>query len=202
MSLPIQIGITGGIGSGKSVVAKIFSSLGMSIYDADSQAKKVMLQPDLKDAIRNEFGVECYDGLGNLDRKFLANQVFGFPERLEKLNSLVHPRVAEDYKQWLDHHRREHYVLKEAALLFETGGAGKLDKIIVVTAPEKLRIKRVQTRDHRSEKEINDIIHRQWPEEKSIAKADYVILNDDRHAVMPQVIKLHELFLGLERRKD
>jgi dephospho-CoA kinase len=202
MSLPIQIGITGGIGSGKSTVAKIFATLGVSIYDADSSAKKVMLQEDLKNAIRKEFGDQCYDAAGMLDRKYLANQVFGSPEKLKKLNSLVHPRVAEDYMQWLDQHRTEHYVLKEAALLFETGSANQLDKIIVVTAPEEIRIKRVQSRDHRSEKEIKDIIHRQWTEQQSVAKADHLIVNDDIQPLLPQALKLHELFMGIERKND
>lgn len=199
MSLSIQIGITGGIGSGKSTVTKIFATLGISVYDADSQAKKVVQHNDLKEAIQKEFGEESYDASGILDRKFLAKQVFGFPERLEKLNSLVHPRVEDDYKQWLDQHRFKVYVLKEAALLFETDSARQMDKIIVVTAPVDLRIKRVKSRDHRTEKEIKDIMDRQWPENRSLSKADYIITNDEDHAVTPQVLKLHELFLKLEK---
>ena len=195
MRIPYQVGITGGIGSGKSTVARIFASLGVPTYDADSRAKSVMTtNATLVEKLKKEFGNAAYDSSGKLDRKYLSAQVFGFPERLEKLNSLVHPCVAEDYQEWLNLHRAHPYILKEAALLFETGSAGKLDKIIVVTAPADLRMKRVKSRDNRSDKEIKDIMKRQWPEEQSIARADHVIANDEVNALLPQVLKLHEVF--------
>jgi dephospho-CoA kinase len=195
MRVPYQIGITGGIGSGKSTVARIFASLGVPTYDADSRAKSVMTtNAALVKKIKEEFGESAYDSSGKLDRKYLSAQVFGFPERLEKLNSFVHPCVAENYQEWLQAQRGHPYILKEAALLFETGSSDKLDKIIVVTAPAELRLKRVKSRDNRSEKEIQDIMKRQWPEEQSLARADYVIANDEANPLLPQVLKLHEVF--------
>ena len=154
MARPLQVGITGGIGSGKSTVAKIFNVLGIPVYDADSRAKALMNTDSiLIEQIKKEFGDAAYTN-GQLDRKYLAQQVFGFPERLKKLNSFVHPRVAEDYSTWVQSHADKHYVLKEAALLFEAGSAAQLDTIIVVTAPEEVRIKRVMQRDGRTETEV------------------------------------------------
>ncbi len=197
MNFPLQVGITGGIGSGKSIVAAIFACLGIPVYDADSHAKAVMTTDTiLADQIRKEFGDLTYDSHGGLNRKYLSAQVFGFPERLEKLNSLVHPRVTKDYKQWLALQLEKPYVLKEAALLFETGLASQLDKIIVVTAPETLRIRRVAERDHRAEAEILSIMQRQWTGAQSIEQADYVIENDEVSPLIPQVLKLHKGFLN------
>ncbi len=203
MALPFQVGITGGIGSGKTTVSNIFSSLGIPVYDADSHAKTVMTTDEiLIGQIKKEFGNMAYNSLGKPDRKFLADQVFGFPERLEKLNSLVHPRVAENYNQWVHQHTSSVYVLKEAALLFESGSARQLDKIIVVTAPESLRIKRVMNRDNRSELEVTNIIKRQWPENKILEMADYVITNDEVTPVLPQVLKLHQSLTKLKGLSD
>jgi dephospho-CoA kinase len=196
MKFSLQVGITGGIGSGKSTVAAIFASLGIPVYDADSRAKSVMTTDAmLVGQIKKEFGDLTYDSHGGLNRKYLSAQVFGFPERLEKLNGLVHPRVTEDYKHWLALQVEKPYVLKEAALLFETGSASQLDKIIVVTAPQLLRVKRVMMRDHRSETEIMSIMQRQWAGAQSIEQADYVIENDEVSPLIPQVLKLHREFL-------
>jgi len=194
MPIPFQVGITGGIGSGKSTVTKIFASLGILIYDADSHAKALMTTDGiLVQQIKKEFGNLAYNSLGTLDRKYLADQVFGFPERLEKLNSLVHPRVAEDYKNWVEQHQDKMYVIKEAALLFESGSAKQLDKIIAVTAPEAIRIKRVMSRDKRTEPEIKNIMQRQLKEKQITEMADFTIVNDEVSAVIPQVLKLHKL---------
>jgi dephospho-CoA kinase len=199
MPSPLQIGITGGIGSGKSTVAAIFAGLGVPVYDADSHAKLVMTTDQiLANQIKREFGNLCYGADGKLDRKYLAAQVFGFPERLAKLNSLVHPRVEIDYQQWLTLHKTHRYILKEAALLFESGSASKLNKVIVVTAPERVRTKRVMNRDGRTETEVKDIINRQWPESQSVAEADYLINNDETTALMPQVLKLHNEFCSVK----
>lgn len=202
MAIPFQVGITGGIGSGKSTVAAIFSSLGIPVYDADSHAKDIMnTDKVLVGHIKNEFGKQAYDSNGKLNRKFLADQVFGLPERLEKLNSFVHPRVAKHYTYWVEQHTDKPYVLKEAALLFETGSAKQLSKIIVVTAPEELRVKRVMKRDGRKEQEVLNIMNRQWPENKSLDLADYVITNDEATAVIPQVLNLHGVLQRLVKRQ-
>lgn len=194
MKLPYQVGITGGIGSGKSTVAKIFSALGVPVYDADSNAKSLMNTDEvLRQQIKQEFGDAAYSN-NQLDRKYLAQQVFGDTERLKKLNSFVHPRVALHYKQWVESNSQKPYVLKEAALLFESGSATQLNTIIVVTAPEALRISRVMQRDGRTEGEVKKIIDQQWPQEKLAERANHIIKNDEHELVLPQVLRLHELF--------
>jgi len=195
---PLQIGVTGGIGSGKSLVCKIFISLGVSIYDADSRAKSVMTTDGiLVTQIKKEFGVLSYDEKGGLNRAYLAQTVFNTPEKLKALNDLVHPRVKIDYQQWLAHHQTEPYIIKEAALMFEAKSNQFLNKIIVVSAPEALRIKRVIQRDpQRSEQQVKDIIHNQLPEAEKLKRADYVIINDETQLVIPQVLQLHSLFMS------
>jgi dephospho-CoA kinase len=196
MGKPLQIGITGGIGSGKSLVCKIFNMLGAPTYDADSRAKMVMTTDGiLVDAIKKEFGVLSYDAKGVLNREYLANRVFNQPDKLKHLNELVHPRVALDYEHWVGSQADVKYVLKEAALLFESGSYQSLDKIIVVTAPETLRVQRVLVRDpHRSIEQTKEIIRNQLAEEEKIKRADYVIANDETTLLIPQVLKLHLQF--------
>lgn len=196
MNRPMQIGITGGVGSGKSLVCRIFSCLGVSVYDADSRAKSVMTTDGiLVMQIKKEFGGLSYQADGSLNRNYLAETVFNNPDRLEVLNKLVHPRVAEDYLNWLDKHKEESYILKEAALLYESGSYAMLDNVIVVHAPEAIRIARVRQRDpHRSEQGIKGIIKNQMDEETKLKRADFVILNDESRLVIPQVLELHRLF--------
>lgn len=197
---PLQIGITGGIGSGKSLVCKIFEKLGASVYDADSRAKYLMTTDGiLISQIKKEFGDLSYQG-PILNRVFLAQTVFSDEQKLFRLNQLVHPRVHFDYQQWVDKHDGELYVIKEAALMFESKSNKMLDKVIVVYAPEALRIKRVTQRDqHRSEKQIKDIIQRQWPEEEKMKQADFVIYNDEHQLVTPRILELHQLFSNEKR---
>jgi len=196
MQQPIQIGITGGIGSGKSLVCRIFQVLGVPLYDADSRAKKLMTTDGiLINQIKKEFGSLSYDEKGMLNREMLSKTVFNNSERLTKLNSLVHPRVALDYSQWMIEQSGAKYCLKEAALLFEAGSYQALDKIIVVAAPDELRIKRVLQRDpHRDRTDVERIIKNQMPQEEKMIKADFVIKNDETELVVPQVIKLHDWF--------
>ncbi|MBL7852541.1 MAG: dephospho-CoA kinase [Cyclobacteriaceae bacterium] len=197
MRAPLQVGITGGIGSGKSVVCKIFQHLGIPVYDADSRAKNLMTTDGiLVEQIKKEFGNLAYLPDGGPDRAYLSQQVFGNPERLRALNGLVHPRVALDYANWVDGHGEFPYLIREAALLYEAGIAPKLGPIIVVIAPEDLRIQRVQARDpHRTVEEIRKIIGSQMPDEEKMKRADHILLNDDQHLVIPQVLRLHHLFL-------
>lgn len=197
MHKPLQVGITGGIGSGKSLVCKIFNALGVPSYDADSRAKMVMTTDGiLVEAIKKEFGVLSYDARGTLNRQHLANTVFNQPDKLKRLNELVHPRVALDYQQWIQSQANVKYVLKEAALLFESGSYQTLNKIIVVTAPETLRVQRVLFRDpHRSAEQTKEIIRNQMAEVEKIKRADYVITNDETTLLIPQVLKLHKQFL-------
>ena len=192
----LQIGITGGIGSGKSVVCKIFQCLGVPTYDADSRAKYVMTTDTiLIQQIQKEFGNLSYNPEGVLNRKYLAEVAFSQPQQLEKLNRLVHPRVGVDYNTWVITHSASPYVIKESALLFESGSASGLDKIISVYAPEAVRIQRVLKRDtHRTEQAIKGVIQNQINEEEKRDRADFVILNDDSKLVIPQVLQLHQQF--------
>jgi dephospho-CoA kinase len=198
MRKPLQVGITGGIGSGKSLICRIFQCLGVSIYDADSRAKSLMTTDGiLVSQIRKEFGDLAYHADGSLNRKYLGETVFNDQEKLESLNNLVHPRVGEDYRQWLEENSREVYVLKEAALMFEAGSYKALDKIIVVYAPEDLKVSRVLGRDlHRSEEDVRAIIKNQMPDETKLKQADHIIFNDDSQLVIPQVLSLHQQFLS------
>lgn len=194
----MQIGITGGIGSGKSLVCRIFHALGVPVYDADSRAKAVMTTDGiLVSHIKKEFGVLSYREDGSVDREYLAKEVFNNTERLKLLNNLVHPRVAKDFEQWVSG-QKSNYILKEAALLFETKSYTTLDKVIVVFAPEELRIKRVLNRDpHRTKEQIREIIQNQLQEEEKLKLADFVIMNDETKLVIPQVLELHRSFLEM-----
>ena len=196
MKTPLQIGITGGIGSGKSLVCKIFALLGVPVYDADSHAKALMTTDGiLVSQIKKEFGDLSYYPDGTLNRNWLANHVFSDQQQLDKLNTLVHPRVAHNYKQWVALYPGEPYVLKEAALLFEVGSFHSLDKIVVVSAPESVRQRRVLKRDaHRTVEQFQGIVEKQLPEDEKVKLADYIIVNDDTTLVIPQILKLHEEF--------
>ena len=201
VNAPLQIGITGGIGSGKSLVCRIFQQLGVPVYDADSHAKNLMTTDGiLISGIKKEFGDLAYNSDGSLNRGYLADHVFNDQHKLNLLNSLVHPRVGEDYDQWVKKHQDKNYVIKEAALLFEAGTYKTLDKIIVVHAPEALRLRRVQSRDkHRTVEQIKGIVEKQMPEEEKMKHADYLIVNDETRLIIPQVIALHKKFSEANR---
>jgi dephospho-CoA kinase len=198
--MPLQIGVTGGIGSGKSLICKIFAHVGIPIYDADSHAKKLMTTDGiLISQIKKEFGDLAYNPDGSLNRVYLGNNVFHNQRKLDLLNSLVHPRVGEDYRKWLQLHNTNTYVIKEAALLFESKSNTTLDKVIVVSAPEELRIKRVLSRDpHRTIEQLKEILKKQMSESEKLNLADYIIVNDETKLVIPQVLKLHTLFSSFQ----
>ena len=200
---PLQIGVTGGIGSGKSLVCKIFLCLGIPVYDADSRAKYVMTTDGiLISQIKKEFGELSFRSDGSLNNVYLGEKVFSDPERLLVLNGLVHPRVAKDYNQWVSEYREYPYLIKEAALLFETGSYKSLDKIIVVHAPAEIRIERIIRRDAgRTKDQVREIIARQMPEEEKLKLADAVICNDESQLIIPQVLHLHEQFLNYDQSK-
>lgn len=196
MQTPLCIGITGGIATGKSTVCRIFATLGIPIYEADSRAKWLMQHDTkLKTSLIAEFGEATYNEAGELNRPYLAAKVFTNQAELAKLNALVHPRVGEDFRAWIKQHSQAPYLLNEAALMFESGRFKDLDAVITVSAPLDLRISRVKARDpQRSEAEIKGIIAKQMPEEEKLARADYVIYNDGSRLLIPQVIALHEKF--------
>lgn len=195
MSKPLQVGITGGIGSGKSLICRIFGCLGIPLYDADSRAKNLMTTDRiLVDQIRQEFGNLSYDSTGRLNREHLR-KAFSDPGEIKKLNKLVHPRVAEDYSRWVSEHNEAKYVIKEAALLIESGSAQNLNQLVVVSAPKSLRLQRVLKRDpQRTRQEVENIMMNQMSEEEKMAKADFIIVNDETRLVIPQVLELHGRF--------
>jgi dephospho-CoA kinase len=198
VSKPFQVGITGSIGSGKSLICRIFSTLGAPVYDADSHAKELMTTDGiLMSGIRKEFGDLSYTGDGSLNRIYLAENVFHDVVKLERLNNLVHPRVAVDYGNWVEEHQHFPYVIKEAALLFEAGSYRMLDRIIVVHAPLELRIKRVLKRDpHRTVEQIKAIVEKQMPDDEKLKRADTIVVNDESELLIPQVLTLHNEFIG------
>lgn len=172
------IGLTGGIGSGKSTIAKLFESKGIPVYIADKEAKKLMNSKAIVKQISNVFGNEIiYQD--KIDRPKLANIVFNQPDKLALLNSIVHPAVQKHFKKWLIKHNDFPFVIKEVAILFETGGDAACDKIITIVAPKELRIKRVMLRDQVSEDAVLSRMNNQWTDEQKAAKSDFVIENVD-----------------------
>lgn len=189
-----KIGITGGIGSGKSTICKVFEVLSVPVYYADIRAKALMEEdPELVQQISDLFGYGMYEE-GKLQRQKLAEIVFKDPQKLNQLNSLVHPAVFRDNEKWMAAHADANYVIKEAALIFESGSYKNLDAVITVFAPEVLRIQRVLKRDDTTESAIKDRISKQMPEEEKISKSDFVIYNDEKQLVLPQVLEIHRKF--------
>ena len=184
------IGLTGGIGSGKSKVLNEFKSLGVPCYEADKVAKKLMKNDqDLSIQIKSVFGIDVYYG-NELDSKKLANLVFNDKTKLAALNAIVHPRVASDFKLFASKQKKP-YVIKEAALLIETGAYKKLDSIILVTAPKSVRLNRVIKRDGLSLEEVLNRMECQWEDEKKIPFADFVIENNDWGKTTMQIEEIY-----------
>ncbi|MBW0178203.1 dephospho-CoA kinase [Sediminibacterium sp.] len=190
----LKIGLTGGIGSGKSTVAGIFRVLGIPVFDADANTRSLMeTDSELQTGILSLFGDKAYED-GKLNRKWIADIVFNDPFQLEKLNALVHPATIAAAESWADRQTAS-YVIKEAALFFEAGSSEGMDYIIGVYAPQHLRINRVMKRDGVSREEVLSRMNKQIQEEIKMRLCDFVILNDDQHLVIPQVLQLHEKFL-------
>jgi dephospho-CoA kinase len=195
----LKIGITGNIGSGKTTVSKLFEILGIPVFYADEAAKILMTtDAELIAGVQLTFGDESYLADGTLNRKYIAGIVFNDEAQLAKLNALVHPAVFRAFDNWAANMPDDvPYVLKEAAVLFESASYKHCDKTIMVTAPLDMRIKRVTQRDNITREEVLKREVRQFTEEKKIQLADYVINNDGSELVIPQVLKLHDLFLSL-----
>jgi dephospho-CoA kinase len=195
----LKIGLTGGIGSGKTTVAKIFELLGVPVYYADDASKRLYAtNKDLMEALKKHFGEDIYTD-EQLNRSKLAAIVFNDAAKLELLNSLVHPLTIKDAEEWMQQQTTP-YIIKEAALLFEAGSAGGLDYIIGVSTPQPLRIKRVMERDGISQEEVLSRMQRQMYEETKMLLCDFVIKNDEQEMVIPQVLALHERFLEMSKR--
>lgn len=186
----MKIGITGGIGSGKTTVCGIFRALGIPVYDADREAKKLMNNHEgLVIAVKEAFGEEAYDTAGQLDRQYLATRVFNDEAALARLNAIVHPVVIQAANDWADAQDAP-YTVKEAALLFQSGSYVHNDYNIVVAAPDELRISRVMQRDGATEQQVRARMDKQMAQQDQIEKADDVIWNDGVRALIPQVLEL------------
>lgn len=189
------IGLTGGIGAGKSMVAKIFATMGVPVLDADALAKDIMQNnASVKEQLLKAFGQEVYKE-GVLDRSFLANIVFSDPAQLTVLNAIVHPVTIQASLDWAVA-QESPYVIKEAALLFESGSNKGLEKIIGVQAPLGLRIQRIMNRDKTTPEAVSKRMANQMEESKKMKLCDFVITNDDKELVVPQVLAIHEILLA------
>jgi dephospho-CoA kinase len=196
----LKIGITGNIGSGKTTISKLFELMGVPVFYADDAAKNIMVTDGLLiSEIKDAFGTASYFDDGTLNRKHIAGIVFNDEAQLAKLNALTHPAVFRAFDNWVAQSADVPYVVKEAALLFESTSYKMCDKSIMVTAPLAMRIKRVMQRDGINREEVEKRNARQFSEEKKIALADYVIKNDETELIIPQVLKLHEGFLSISQ---
>lgn len=189
------IGLTGGIGAGKSMVASIFGTLGIPVYESDARAKWLMNHdPALKQQIEELFGSSAYHN-AQLNRGWIAEQVFVKKDLLQKLNQIVHPAVKQDALQWANaiEQAGAPYVLKESAILFEENLTEEMDGILLVVAPVQTRIQRVMERDGITQQQIEERMNHQWPDEQKIALADYVIYNDGERPLLEQIMDIDQM---------
>ncbi|MBC7850383.1 MAG: dephospho-CoA kinase [Chitinophagaceae bacterium] len=196
----LKIGITGGIGSGKSTAARIFEVLGIPVYYADTAAKRLMNEdPALKKEIEKLFGPEAYHN-GLLNREYLAAQVFDNKSKLELLNSVIHPATIRDSNDWMEKQTTS-YAIKEAALIFESGSQDTLDFVIGVSAPQSMRIHRAMTRDSISRPQVISRMSKQIEETIKMRLCDFILINDEQQLLLPQVLSLHNQLLELSIKK-
>ena len=194
----LKVGLTGGIGSGKSTVAHIFETLGIPVYYADDAAKKLMNEDEgLKQQVQQLFGDPSYIN-GQLNRAFVSAQVFNNPEKLATLNSIVHPATIADAEKWMQHQSAP-YAIKEAALIFESGAQENLDNVIGVFAPKAIRIKRVMDRDGITREEVLARMNKQINETIKMRLCSYVITNNEQELLIPQVLAVHQALLALQQ---
>ncbi len=191
-----KVGVTGGIGSGKSLVCSVFEHLGVPVYYADERARILMQKSgDIRKALTSLLGKEVYRQ-GKLNRPFIARVLFDDPDRREQINKIVHPVVFDDFIKWTRSFSDRDYVIEEAAIIFESGADRFLDKVINVYAPVKERIARLTVRDGVKPEDIRKRIHSQMTEKERRQRADYIIINDGRSMLLSQILKIHQSLLN------
>lgn len=187
----IKVGVTGGIGSGKSIVCHIFKQLDVPVFHADSEAKKLINTNEaLKQTFRQHFGDDIYHRNGDINKAKLASIIFQNQDELDFVNRTVHPLVQKEFSLWAEKYSALPYVIEEAAILFESGAYHFFDKIITVTAPKTLRIQRVVERDNVKPEQVKARMDKQWNEAEKIKLSDFIVYNDEKQAVLPQVIHI------------
>lgn len=193
----LKVGITGGMGSGKSTVCNILKNLGVPIFTSDDVGKYLLDNDDyLKDEIKRTFDSDMYTSTGRLDRERMAKLVFNNPDELQRINAIVHPRVKAEFDSWCKKNEKKPYVVKEAAILFETGKHKEMDKMVTVFCPKEERINRIIKRDEATKEDIEKRMMHQYSDAERNALADFIIINDGKEDLLPQVMELHELLLN------
>jgi len=201
--MTIKVGITGGIGSGKSVVCQIFSLLGVPVFNSDLEGRSILENNDQVIAsVKEIFGPAAYSAEGKPDRKLIASMAFSDAVKLKKLNAVIHPAVSNRFSVWLTQHALASYVVKEAAILVESGAYKDLDYLVLVSAPEELKRIRAAKRDHLSPEEITRRSSNQMSETELTKYAQFIIRNDEEELLIPQVLKLHEFFSAESARRN
>ena len=194
-----KIGLTGGIGSGKTLISKAFSLLNIPIFLSDLEAKKLYDDPDIKTQVIKLLGQNSYKD-NKLNREFVGKSVFAEAKKLEQLNNIIHPAVRQRFTNWVSE-QSSPYVIQESALIFETGIAPLFDYTILVTAPEEVRLDRVTHRDNSTRDQVIARMNHQLSDEKKIAQADYIIINDGKEFIIPQIIEVHRQLLSINESK-
>ncbi|MCK5845871.1 MAG: dephospho-CoA kinase [Bacteroidales bacterium] len=192
----LKIGLTGGIGSGKTTIANVFSALGIPVFFADDEAKKVLITNRVKKKLYNKWGNNVFFDNGDIDKASLAEIVFSNSNELKYLNSIIHPEMLLNFEKWVAEKKAQNfnYVILEAAILFDAGFHKYVDKTICVSAPDEERIKRVINRDDVTKEQVKSRINSQWLQGRIIDISDYEILNSEEDMVLEQILKLHNVF--------
>lgn len=188
----LLVGLTGNIGSGKTTAARLFEKLSVPVYHADDKGRQMLTLPGVIEKLCMLFGDSILDRKGQIDRHSLADIVFNDPEKLAQLNAIIHPLVRDDFRIWTNKQDQADYVIQEAAIIVETGQAGNFDKIILVTAPEELRIQRVCIRDGTDREKVIQRAQHQMNESEKAKVAHYIVVNDGTKALLPQVLEIHK----------
>lgn len=186
------VGLTGGIGTGKSTVGKLFKVLGIPVYNSDERAKEMYFLPEVKEKVITLLGKEVYHTDGSLNRAYISQKIFSDSSLLSKINGIIHPAVEKDFQSFIESNREQKYIIKETALLFETGLYKKVDKIFLVMAPLEERLKRVIERDKSSREDVLKRISHQMPDEEKQPISDFVIDNNETEGLIPQVLSIHQ----------